>query len=200
LRVVLSEPDVLAGALIAFTIPFVGQTVDAFFPIRALGMGLTLTQIGLLRGWGSIVTTMVRPLAPYSFRLARLRTINAANVLVAASVLLVLPHLTAFPALAGLFFGIGLARGVSRVTGSTLISRRGRHTGLASGVFNAGLDLGGIVGPMLGGVIAARTGIPAMFPILGVVLIVFYFSALGLSQKVLVPKLGVADPRGGAAA
>lgn len=56
--------------------------------------------------------------------------------------------------------------------------------GLASGIFNAGLDLGGIVGPFIGGVLAASTNISIMFHVLGVLLIAFYFVTLRFSERV----------------
>jgi predicted MFS family arabinose efflux permease len=40
--------------------------------------------------------------------------------------------------------------------------------GLASGVYNSGLDLGTIIGPALGGLIASAVGIGPMFQIVAV--------------------------------
>jgi predicted MFS family arabinose efflux permease len=40
--------------------------------------------------------------------------------------------------------------------------------GLASGIYNSGLDIGTIVGPALGGLIASAFGIAAMFQIIAV--------------------------------
>ena len=40
--------------------------------------------------------------------------------------------------------------------------------GLASGVYNMGLDIGGIIGPALGGAIASVVGIGSMFQIVAI--------------------------------
>jgi MFS family permease len=183
LMVVLLNPDILAATLIALAMTFVTQSIDAFFPIHALGIGFSLTAVGLLRSLASISTTVVRPLSPLAFRFVSLRIINAACVLLSAAAMMLLPHFSAFPVLMILFSVVGLTRGVSRVSGTTLIAQGGRHIGLASGIFNAGFDLGGIVGPFIGGVLAASTDISIMFRVLGVLLIAFYFVALGLSER-----------------
>jgi MFS family permease len=184
LMVVLLNPDILAAVLIALATTFITQSIDAFFPIHALGIGFSLTAVGLLRSLASISTTVVRPLSPLAFRFANLRTINAACVLSAAAAMMLLPHFSVFPALMMLFSVVGLTRGISRVSGTTLIAQGGRHMGLASGIFNAGLDLGGIIGPFIGGVLAASTNISVMFHVLGILLIAFYFVTLRFSERV----------------
>jgi len=184
LMVMLLNPDILAAVLIALATTFITQSIDAFFPIHALGIGFSLTAVGLLRSLASISTTVVRPLSPLAFRFASLRTINAACVLSAAAAMMLLPHFSVFPALMILFSVVGLTRGISRVSGTTLIAQGGHHMGLASGIFNAGLDLGGIVGPFIGGVLAASTNISVMFHVLGILLIAFYFVTLRFSERV----------------
>jgi MFS family permease len=181
---VLLNPDVLAAVLIAFAMTFVTQSIDAFFPIYALGIGFSLTAVGLLRSLASVATTVIRPLSPLAFRFTSLRIINAACVLSSAAAMMMLPEFSAFLVLAILFAVVGLTRGISRVSGTTLIAQGGRHMGLASGIFNAGLDMGGIVGPFIGGILAASTDISVMFRVLGILLTASYFVTLGLSQRI----------------
>lgn len=47
------------------------------------------------------------------------------------------------------------------------LRREGKYIGLAPGVYNAGLDIGAIIGPMLGGVVASAVGIPPMLQLMG---------------------------------
>ena len=66
------------------------------------------------------------------------------------------------------FIVLGLTRGILRATSAANIAelrREGRDVGLASGVYNAGLDIGGIIGPALGGAVATVVGIPQMFQV-----------------------------------
>jgi predicted MFS family arabinose efflux permease len=67
-----------------------------------------------------------------------------------------------------IFVVLGLTRGVLRATSAANIAElraEGRDVGLASGVYNAGLDIGGIIGPALGGAVATVFGIGHMFQI-----------------------------------
>lgn len=57
----------------------------------------------------------------------------------------------------------------------------GKDVGLASGVYNAGLDLGAMAGPVLGGVLASAFGIPAMFQLVAILSLAAYF-AVSLSS------------------
>ena len=67
-----------------------------------------------------------------------------------------------------IFIVLGLTRGILRATSAANIAElrnEGRDVGLASGVYNMGLDVGGIIGPTLGGAVASVVGIGAMFQI-----------------------------------
>jgi len=88
--------------------------------------------------------------------------------------------------LLGVFLIAGLCRGILRVTTAATIAdirREGRDIGLSSGVYNAGLDLGSIVGPIAGGLVSTAFGIPTMFQILAVAALVLYFGVSLSSPK-----------------
>jgi len=63
------------------------------------------------------------------------------------------------------------------------IRREGRDIGLSSGVYNAGLDLGSIVGPVAGGLVSTALGIPTMFQVLAIASVVLYFGVSLSSPK-----------------
>jgi predicted MFS family arabinose efflux permease len=73
----------------------------------------------------------------------------------------------------------------------------GRDIGLSSGVYNSGLDLGAIIGPAAGGVLAASFGIPVMFQLLATGSLVLYL-AIALSSRAgraaLTPSFGSRVP------
>jgi hypothetical protein len=50
-------------------------------------------------------------------------------------------------------------------------------------VYNAGLDLGSIVGPVAGGLVSTAFGIPTMFQVLAIASLVLYFGVSLSSAK-----------------
>jgi predicted MFS family arabinose efflux permease len=77
-----------------------------------------------------------------------------------------------------LFVLLGFCRGILRVTSAATVAElrsEGKDVGIASGVYNAGLDIGAIIGPAIGGVLGNAFGLPAMFQIVAVASLALYF-------------------------
>jgi MFS family permease len=83
-----------------------------------------------------------------------------------------LPAFTAFALLAGAWATIGLTRGVLRVASGALVmdaaGASDSQRGAASGVYLAGLDLGKLVGPVLGGASVEIVGLRPTFLLIAV--------------------------------
>ncbi len=115
--------------------------------------------IGTLKGARSASATVIRFVAGAIFRYLDFRTINFWAVLLFAATTFAIPLIggaLAGTVLLGVFLVAGLCRGILRVTTAATIAdirREGRDIGLSSGVYNAGLDLGSIVGPVAGGLV-----------------------------------------------
>jgi len=81
-----------------------------------------------------------------------------------------------FPALIGIFFTLGASRGVVRATSATYAAESApassRLKGLVSGVYSAGLDVGNILGPTVGGLTVHLVGLSAVFWVLPVCLLI----------------------------
>src|SRR5205807_5655044 len=144
--------------------------------------------IGGLKGLKSASATIIRFLSGAVFRFLDFRAINFWAVLIFAAATFALPFAAGPFATVGflaLFAIAGLCRGILRVTRAATIAelrREGRDIGLASGVYNAGLDIGSIIGPAAGGLVATALGIPAMFQILAVASLALYFG-VALSSR-----------------
>jgi MFS family permease len=97
-----------------------------------------------------------------------------------------------------LFAIAGVARGLLRVTSAAMIAElrnEGRDVGVASGVYNAGLDIGAIIGPIAGGTLATAFGIGAMFQIIAVGSLAAYFAvAVSTPQGRATLRLGRTRP------
>lgn len=174
--------------IIVLFLNVLSDSTDTFFPLYGTAIGLPVALIGALKGARSVAATVIRFASAAVFRLIDFRAINFWAVIVFAVVTFAIP-LASGP-LAGailivLFALGGLCRGILRVTSAATIAdlrREGRDIGLSSGVYNAGLDLGSIVGPAAGGVLATAFGIPAMLQILAGGSLVLYF-AVALSSR-----------------
>lgn len=174
-------PNILLATLVAFYINFLDDAVSTFFPLFGLSIGLSLTTIGLLRSAKSLTATGIRPVSGFFFKFLDYRLLNNGAILVWSLVILLFPEIRLAWVFLILFILIGLSRGLIRVTSATMVaeenSKKTTGLGLASGFYNAGLDLGAFAGPIAGGLVASSMGIPAMFRTIPLVLLVAYILA-----------------------
>src|SRR5215203_3373070 len=59
----MSEPKLVIIAMVQFLLNFLHSMISTFFPLYALGIGLSLSEIGLLKSVHSLVNTVARPVA-----------------------------------------------------------------------------------------------------------------------------------------
>ncbi|MFQ5855961.1 MAG: MFS transporter [Anaerolineae bacterium] len=163
---------VLLATLIVFFVNLMFRSLHTFFPLYALAVGLSLTQIGFLRSLLSLAAAVVRPFSGKIFRVIHYRRVTHLAMLLAAGSVILSPVMTgSMTLLTALFVLMGLSRGLARVTSATMVAESNdqaeRHRiGVWSGVYNAGLDLGSITGPAVGGYLASLVGIPRMLAVI----------------------------------
>ena len=172
----------LAFAIVLF-LNTVSDSVDTFFPLfGTVALGLPVAALGALKGVKSAAATVVRFASGAVFRVVDFRVVNFWGVVVMSVTTIALAHVAAYPALVVLFIVLGICRGMLRVTSAATIAglrSEGRDVGLSSGVYNAGLDLGAIIGPAAGGVLATAFGLGTMFQVVaGASLVVYLAVAL----------------------
>ena len=178
---------VWAGVLVMFFINGLNSLTNTFQPVLALAAGLSLTQIGALssvRSWASSSSRfgsgpLFHRFNPAGFTLPLVVVGTAATALIPSAIgsfLLQIP----------LFVVAGLSRGLLRVTGSAdafdAVDGGERGHGLTAALLYAGLDLGKIVLPVVGGVVAHVWGIATMLRVLPLVLLLLYL-ALALPAR-----------------
>lgn len=147
------------------------DSVDTFFPVFAPTIGISLATVGVLRAIKSGSAIFIRSTGVVLLRAVDYRRVTLVAVVAAAAAAMALPLSSSLAVLAPIFVVSGLSRGVLRATSAATVAElrnEGRDVGLASGIYNSGLDIGTIVGPALGGVVASAFGIPAMFQIIAV--------------------------------
>ncbi|MGH2379101.1 MAG: MFS transporter [Candidatus Limnocylindria bacterium] len=195
------DPRVWLAFVIVLYVNLISDAVDAFFPLFGLAIGLTLSELGVLKGLKSAAATVIRFASLAIFRWVRPAAANVWGVVVMGIATVALPLVSAFGAFVALFVVLGFCRGLLRVTTAASVAelrREGRDVGLASGVYNAGLDIGAIIGPTVGGLVANAVGIPLMFQLMAMASLAVYFAvafstAAGRASLTFRPQLG---PRG----
>jgi MFS family permease len=178
--------SIWVAALLALYLNFLTDSVASFFPIYAVGIGISLAFVGVLRGLNSLVGAAVRLLAAGMFRVVRPEPANHASVLAMAAAVLALSLFASPIALVIAFVLLGASRGIVRITSATLVAderaRLGRSVGLASAVYNSGLDAGVMLAPPLTGLISGVAGIPTAFRVVAVGLPLVYYVALSWAR------------------
>ncbi len=180
------DPRVWLAFVIVLYINLLSDSVDTFYPLFGLSIGLPLAATGALKGLKSGGATFIRFFSGAVFRFVEHRTVNFWSVLLFGLATLALPYVLAFPALVLLFTGAGLARGLLRVTSAAMVAelrQEGQDVGIASAVYNAGLDIGAIVGPAIGGVLGQALGLGTMFQAVALGSLALYFGVALSSAK-----------------
>jgi predicted MFS family arabinose efflux permease len=183
--------------LIALYLNVLSDSVDTFFPLFGLTIGIPLAMSGALRGVKSGAATFIRFVSGAVFRFVDYRTVNFWSVLIFGIATVAIGFVSAPAAFFALFLLAGIARGLLRVTSAASIAElraEGRDVGISSGVYNMGLDLGAIVGPAVGGFVGELVGLQATFQIVGAASLGAYF-AVALATPQGRAALAIGRPR-----
>ena len=173
------DPRVWLAFLIALYVNVLSDSVDTFFPLFGLSIGIPLAMSGALKGLKSGAATFIRFMSGAIFQFVDHRTVNFWSVLLFGVATVALGFVSAPAAFFALFLLAGVARGLLRVTSAASIAElraEGRDVGISSGVYNMGLDLGAIVGPAVGGFVGDVVGLQSMFQIVGAASLAGYFA------------------------
>ncbi|HEY7063266.1 MAG TPA: MFS transporter [Chloroflexota bacterium] len=198
----LTAPGIPAIALLGFFLAFFLQLASTFMPLFALAIGLGLAEIWLLRSAHSVCNSITRPFSgSFIERIGHAR-IGAATLAFNAVALTVLPAMTTMLTLAALMVAIGLVRGIAMVANTVSLAADVDETrvsrGVATGIYYASRDLGGIAGPVAGGLVAGIAGIEDIFRIVPPLALGAYVVALAASAR-LAPHRAPAPAGGGIA-
>jgi MFS family permease len=148
-------------------INLVSGVVLTFFPIYGLAIGLTLTQIGVLSGIHGATAAAVRFLSGIFFRWVSYEKTLPLMVVASGVSVAAIGGVKLFLVLAVAWGALGLTRGLLRVASAALVMDSAGELdtgrGAASGIYLAGLDLGKVLGPLVGGVGADTVGLRTTF-------------------------------------
>jgi predicted MFS family arabinose efflux permease len=161
------EPKLVAVAVVALFLNLLHQMVNVFLPLYGLAVGLTLTQVGVIKGFYALCNAITRPISGLVVNQMGQRRISYGGLPVQSFFVMLVPLCTDFLTLLIVYVSAGFIRAVAIVSNAVSLVQDTDETrvprGMSSGLYNAGGDLGNIIGPSMGGLIASVTGLAQLF-------------------------------------
>ena len=148
-------------------------SLQAYLPLYALTIHLSVAQIGLLFGAQGVASILWRPFAGAAADRFGRRPFIVAGVLVAAVVLAVIPYQGTFVhllILAGIF-GLGTGTVTPSTTAAIGDLVKQGEFGAAMGVFGSLWDIGHAAGPLIAGLLIAGLGYRPAFLIMALLIL-----------------------------
>ncbi len=186
----LCHPEVAVVSLVSFFLGvfhFMGQT---FVPLYAQNIGLNLAEIGLLRSSHSLTNALARPFCGELTRWMGYHRVAMIGMVALTVALALTPLQSGLLGLMLIFVFIGLARAAVLVANTVSVADVQESTvsrGVAVGIYNASRDLGSVVGPALGGYIAAVVGLSAFFVVGPPLVLAVYVLLIWLTTRAASP-------------
>jgi predicted MFS family arabinose efflux permease len=183
---------VWVGVLVMFFINGLNSIMNAFHPVMAHRAGLSLTQIGALSSMRSWASASSRFGSGPLFQRFDAKGLTLPLVAIGTLATCFVPSVIGmFVLQIPLFLLMGLSRGLLRVTGSAdafdAVGDDDRGHGLVSALLYGGLDLGKIVAPVVGGVVAGLWGYATMFRVVPVGFLLLYLALAIPARRALTP-------------
>ena len=180
----LLEPELATVVIVALFLNVVHQMGSVFISLYGLSVGMTLTQVGIVRAAYAGCNAVTRPISGHVVNRLGHKGLSYFGLPLQSLILMLVPLFTSFGTVLPVYVCSGLLRAIVIVANAVGLVQdvpesRVRR-GLASAVYNAAGDLGNILGPSVGGLIAQATGVASVFVIgsLGSTALFFIFVIL----------------------
>jgi MFS transporter, DHA1 family, multidrug resistance protein len=163
----LMDPELATVVIVALFLNLLHQMGGVFISLYGLAVGLSLTQIGIIRAAYAGCNAVTRPISGHVVNKFGHRGLSYFGFPLQSAILMLIPLFTGFGAILFVYVASGFLRAIVIVANAVGLVQdvpesRVRR-GLASGIYNAAGDLGNILGPSIGGLIAQATGIAGVF-------------------------------------
>jgi DHA1 family multidrug resistance protein-like MFS transporter len=163
----LLEPELATVVLVALFLNLLHQMGGVFISLYCLAVGMSLTQIGIIRAAYAGCNAVTRPISGHVVNKFGHRGLSYFGLPLQALILMLVPLFTSFGTIIVVYVASGFMRAIVIVANAVGmvqdVPESKVRRGLASGVYNAAGDLGNILGPSIGGFIAHATGIASVF-------------------------------------
>ena len=138
-----------------------------FISLYGLAVGMSLTQIGIIRAAYAGCNAVTRPISGHVVNKFGHKGLSYFGLPLQSMILMLVPLFTSFGTIIVVYVASGFMRAIVIVANAVGLVQDVPETkvrrGLASGVYNAAGDVGNILGPSIGGFIAQATGIASVF-------------------------------------
>ena len=165
----LLEPGLATVVVTALFLNLLHQMSGVFISLYGLAVGMSLTQIGVIRAAYAGVNAVTRPISGHVVNKVGHRGLSYAGIPLQSALLMLIPLFTGFSTILIVYVLSGLMRAIVIVANAVALVQDVDETkvqrGIASAVYNSAGDLGNILGPSIGGLIAQATGIASVFVI-----------------------------------
>ncbi|MCG8590337.1 MAG: MFS transporter [Proteobacteria bacterium] len=153
------------AALTGFYLNTTNAVLNTFFPLLGLTLGFSLGQIGWLAGARSAVAALIRFVAHKAFDVIPFRILFVPLYVINAASASLIGAIAVYPVQFFLWVPNGASRGVLRVgsMAKAMEDSDDQSASATAALIGAGYDVGRIVGPATGGLVAAAVGLDTMF-------------------------------------
>lgn len=188
----LKNTGVMRQTIFGFSINFLFESMTGYFPLYALSAGLSLTSIGVMKSVNSICGIITRPFTGELTRFVGYNLITNTGIVLGALLIALMPSFQDAWPLGVVLVASGVVRGAVSVTNRLAVveatEKEPQRRGMAAGIFSTGQDLGGIAGPIVGGVVASQIGLSGMLRfapwlVIGVYLLLLVVTRLQQRRK-----------------
>lgn len=163
----LLEPELAVVVIVALFLNLLHQMSNVFISLYGLAVGMTLTQIGVIRAAYAGCNAVTRPISGHIVNKFGHKNLSYFGLPLQAALLMLVPSFTGFYGVLIVYVASSLMRALVIVANAVGLVQDVPESkvqrGLASGVYNASGDLGNILGPSIGGLIAHVAGIGGVF-------------------------------------
>jgi len=165
----LLEPELAVVVVVALFLNLLHQMSNVFISLYCLAVGMSLTQIGVIRAAYAGCNAVTRPISGHVVNKFGHKNLSYFGLPLQSAILMLVPLFTGFGAILVVYVASSLMRAIVIVANAVGLVQDVPESkvqrGLASGVYNASGDVGNILGPSVGGLIAHAMGIGGVFVI-----------------------------------
>jgi MFS family permease len=183
----LGEPLLLIVLIEGFLVQFLFGMQYALFPLYLLAAGVTLAELGVMRGTFSATQVASRIGAGWLAARFGHRRVAAGGLVAQIIALAVVPLTTNLLLLGTLQVAFGGARGIMTMANTLGLAKASDRTTLSRGAcaatFNAANDLGILLGPLLTGVVGGVVGVDQAFVVVPLGVLAVYVASVWLNGR-----------------
>jgi MFS family permease len=153
-----------------------------FVPLWGVSVGHSLTTVGAVRSAGNISGLFARALAGEVGRLTGWGVMSAGSIVILGLIIILLPTSPEIAFLFVIVSGVATIRGMQSVANNVILMEETdanpQLRGMGSAVISMSRDIGSILGPFIGGLVAATYGLDNMFRLVPIPLVLLYIPIL----------------------